>query len=80
MLQKPDINLPFFTYGVFRPGEKREIVRFDDPKTKITFIPKNPKKSIEYYYQVRCNITHRGKTVYADYEKVKMSFHEFLQS
>ena len=41
----------------------REIYRTDDPgQQKIQLDPFNPKKSVDYYYQVRCNVAHRGKT------------------
>ena len=37
--------------------------RVDDP---LRFNGSNAKKSLEYYYQVRCNITHRGKAALGD--------------
>lgn len=36
-------------------------------------------QSIAYYYQIRCNITHRGKALSRDLEIIKKSFNELLQ-
>lgn len=36
----------------------------------------NPKKSLEYYYQVRCNITHRGKAAFSDFDRLQSSLIE----
>lgn len=60
-------------------GGNRVVVRSDKPKDKYTFNINTPKKAIEYYYQIRCNITHRGKAVYNDYDKVKKSFYELFE-
>lgn len=45
---------------------------------KCTLDPKNPRKSIEYYYQVRSNAIHRGKVVTRDFDILKSSLTELL--
>jgi hypothetical protein len=59
-------------------GEPREIVRADQPGTKVRLNPTDPVKSVKYYYQVRSNITHRGKAVVRDHEIVEASLRELL--
>jgi len=56
----------------------RELYSSEDPSEKYQLIKENPKKSIEYYYKVRCNISHRGKTVKRDYDTVNSSFSELF--
>lgn len=38
----------------------------------------NPKKCFQYYYQIRCNLSHRGKAVQNEVEKVQLSLEELL--
>lgn len=38
----------------------------------------NPGKSIKYYYQLRNNLTHRGKGISRDFYKISVSFGELL--
>jgi len=56
----------------------RIVFSSEDPDKKTTLCADNPKKSIDYYYQVRSNITHRGKAVKRDYDTVKNSFNELF--
>jgi len=58
--------------------EQREIFRTDNPKEKEVLDPDNPKKAINYYYQVRSNIVHRGKYVVRDHAHVLLSLKELL--
>ena len=44
----------------------REIYSTDKVENARRFDNNNAKKSLEYYYQVRCNITHRGKAALGD--------------
>ena len=44
----------------------RVIYSTDRVDDAVKFDSNNPKKSLEYYYQVRCNITHRGKAALGD--------------
>lgn len=36
----------------------------------------NAKNSINFYYQVRCNITHRGKAAFEDFDRLRDSLYE----
>lgn len=56
----------------------REIYRADRPGEKEVLDPKSPDKAVRYYYQVRSNITHRGKGVVRDYDLLKNSLAELL--
>ncbi len=40
--------------------------------------PKDPNKSIKYYYQVRSNVVHRGKSVVRDFDTIHSSLEELL--
>jgi hypothetical protein len=40
--------------------------------------PESPEKAVDYYYQVRSNITHRGKGVGRDYNLLRDSLAELL--
>lgn len=55
---------------------ERTVFSSEDPDRKTILNAKNSKKSLEYYYQVRSNITHRGKGVIKDYDTIKSSFNE----
>jgi hypothetical protein len=59
-------------------SEKRVVLRADDFKNKRSLDPSYPDKSIQYYYQVRANVTHRGKSVPVDHETVLESLSELL--
>lgn len=59
--------------------KKRTIHSSENPNKKIILNPLNPKKSLDYYYQVRSNITHRGKAVTRDYDTVKESYNELFE-
>lgn len=56
----------------------RTVFRADDPKEKYTLDASNPKESLCYYYQIRSNITHRGKAVVRDHDRLKDSLSELL--
>lgn len=49
-----------------------------DPSKSYKLNVANPKKCFEYYYQVRSNLSHRGKGVWKEYDKVKKSLEELL--
>jgi hypothetical protein len=61
-----------------RVTEERGVFRSDDPSKRAVLIPGKPKKALEYYYQIRSNITHRGKTAIRDYEMLLKSLSELL--
>jgi hypothetical protein len=56
----------------------REVYSAKAPEDKFVLDSQNPKRSLDYYYQVRSNITHRGKGVNRDFEIVKSSLEELL--
>jgi hypothetical protein len=56
----------------------RRIYRADNPKKPEDLKPTDPKKSVKYYYQVRSNITHRGKGVQRDHDTLVQSLSELL--
>ena len=57
---------------------KRKIFRAHKPQEKAVLDPNNPKGSLDYYYQIRSNIAHRGKAVVRDYEILEISLVELL--
>ena len=60
--------------------EKREVFRSDKPNDdKIVLDKENPSKCLDYYYQIRSNITHRGKASHKDYKKVRLSILELCK-
>ena len=58
--------------------EKRTLQRADSPKIRETLDKSNPKKSINYYYQIRNNISHSGKGVNQDISRVEKSLKELF--
>ena len=56
----------------------RVLYRADDPRKKVELKAEDPEASIEYYYQVRSNITHRGKGLPRDFDILKYSITELL--
>jgi hypothetical protein len=58
--------------------DSRTIYRADDPEKRETLDPANPAKSLRYYFQVRSNITHRGKAAYSDHGTLVESLEELL--
>ncbi len=60
------------------PRAYRKIYRADQPKCKRVLNPRSSKKALNYYYQVRSNIMHRGKGDSSDHERVVMSLEELL--
>jgi len=59
--------------------KKRYLYRADKPGEKLTLDPKDPKKSVPYYYQIRSNIIHRGKGGLDNLALIKKSLQELLQ-
>jgi hypothetical protein len=57
----------------------RQVQRADDPTEDYKLNPNKPKESLLYYYQVRNNISHRGKGAkIKDHPIVEKSLHELL--
>jgi len=61
------------------PNERRRVHRADRPDEFAVLDSSNPAKAIEYYYQVRSNVTHRGKAASKDFEIVQTSLKELLE-
>lgn len=56
----------------------RKVYRADRPGDKEVLDPGSPRKSLNYYYQIRSNITHRGKGVVRDHQILWQSLEELL--
>jgi hypothetical protein len=56
----------------------RTIYRTDRPVDREILDPGSPGKSLNYYYQVRSNITHRGKGVVQDHKVLVRCLEELL--
>ena len=61
-----------------RVHEERVVYRSDNPEQAVRLRPTDPGKSLDYYYQVRCNVVHRGKDSYEDYRMLRCSLEEML--
>jgi hypothetical protein len=60
-------------------SEKRSVTRADRPRDKSVLDPASPSLAVDYYYQVRSNITHRGKGLPRDHDTMLKSAMELLQ-
>ena len=70
---------PAFAAGLLQHvKEHREVYRADRPDQREVLDPQSPEKALAYYYQVRSNMTHRGKGVVRDHERVMKSLTELL--
>lgn len=70
---------PAFVAGLLQHvKERRKVYRADRPDQRVILDPQFPEKALAYYYQVRSNMTHRGKGVVRDHERVKKSLAELL--
>jgi len=56
----------------------RKVYRANRPGEKEVLDPESPEKAVRYYYQVRSNITHRGKGAFRDYDMLEKSLAELL--
>ena len=54
------------------------VYKANEPGKKVQFAPTDPKKSLDYYYQIRSNMTHRGKAEYSDFYRVHKALSELL--
>ena len=60
------------TISKIQLNKKRKVIYSTrEPRKKYTFDTTSPIKTIRYYYQVRCNITHRGKAIVKDFELIQ---------
>jgi hypothetical protein len=54
----------------------REIFDAKEPTKQVKLSKEDPPSSIEYYYQLRCNITHRGKAVTSETKRIEDAYNE----
>jgi hypothetical protein len=54
------------------------VQRADRPSKHYSLDSSKPKESLNYYYQIRSNITHRGKGVVRDHDIIRESLRELL--
>jgi hypothetical protein len=59
--------------------DKRELYRADRPGEKVVLDSESPEKALEYYYQIRSNIIHRGKAVVRDHDRISHSLAELVK-
>ena len=59
-------------------GEYRQIFKTDDLEER-SFDVSNPKYCINYYYTLRCNIVHRGKTSVRDVHLLRKATEDLLE-
>lgn len=60
-------------------SESREISISSEPRKKKQLDRSDPKKSLDYYYQLRSNITHRGKGAPEDFDRLRSSLAELCK-
>lgn len=58
--------------------DTRVVHRANDPQDRVKLDPTNPRRSIEYYYQLRSNMAHRGKAAIRDRQIVGDALEELL--
>ena len=56
---------------------ERKVYSAEDLK-EYTLNAKKPEASINYYYTIRCNVTHRGKSLFNDRKMLEQSLEELL--
>jgi hypothetical protein len=56
-----------------------KVVDSRDSKHSFRLSAANPLSSCKYFYQVRCNLGHRGKGAWSDGEKVRLALNELLR-
>lgn len=57
-------------------ARKKQVIRTDRPRDDEKLDKDNPRKSLDYYYQVRSNAIHRGKSAHIDFELLRNSLIE----
>ena len=68
---------PFFAQALNQTVHRTDrLYATNDPANSKKLNKDSPKKSLEYYYQVRCNITHRGKAAFKDFHRLKSALSE----
>lgn len=76
LLAEDETFVKYFKHFV---TEERVIHRSDNPTKKRKLDPEDSKKSMDYYYQMRSNVAHRGKVLSdVDERKLRKSLVELL--
>lgn len=63
----------------FTNRPKTRITRADRPQEDAKLDPDNPRGSISYYYQIRSNLSHRGKSAPVDFDVLQYSLNEVYE-
>ncbi|HEX4168142.1 MAG TPA: hypothetical protein VHZ55_21965 [Bryobacteraceae bacterium] len=63
---------------LFHVRERQEVYRADRPSQKEVLDPQSPEKALKYFYQLRSNVTHRGKAVIRDHDRMRDSLAQLL--
>ena len=76
---------PYLAISIKRTVTETSTVYRTDDLTKYTLDPDDPKKSLNYYYTIRSNLTHRGKGQFRDrkllecaYQQLRKIVHEVI--
>jgi hypothetical protein len=70
---------PAFAEGLkLTVTETERLYRADDPGKHVDLDPERPRKSVWFYYQIRSNITHRGKGVVQDHRILASALPQLL--
>lgn len=74
-IAKEEIYIKSLIKHVKEPKQERDnrVVSAADLSTQYHLNPNNPQKSLEYYYQIRSNVVHKGKALFSDYRLIKES-------
>ena len=59
--------------------KEKKVISTERADKKEALKPNKPKNSLNFYYQVRCNLTHRGKGAKKDLDIISESFDELLK-
>lgn len=70
---------PAFRKALLAHVQREDIVYSTDAGTPEKLLRDNPKKSLKYYYQVRCNATHRGKAMSNDVDRLEKCIGELAR-
>jgi hypothetical protein len=57
---------------------ERSVQRADRPSDRVRFDFADPAKCVEYYYQLRSNVVHRGKGIPRDHDRIHEALSELL--
>jgi len=72
-------NEPGFVAAIQAIGApQRSVQRADRPSASARFDPADPAQCIEYYYQLRSNVVHRGKAIPQDHDRIREALSELL--